>query len=661
MKTSYNSNEERSNQSSPKDQAISAMKTSYISCAAMAAILSVSVFPLQTASAQTVNVHTGSVNTMFAATADDMTFTDGGTLLTIQGKTFSVADIDSIVVNENGVDEASVHVGYAGAQSAVTVSGDVAPYLTVSVDGAHVRILQSESLAQEVFYTLDGTSGNGSFWMDGSLKATLVFNGLDLTCADSAAVNIRNGKRIDVILTDSTVNTLRDGATGDQKACFAIKGHAEFKGAGTLNLYGNAKHAYSSNEYTLLKKTTGTINILSAQKDGMNVGQYFEMKGGTVNISGVGDDGIQVSKTDDTEDEFNGQAFFRGGTISAQITAQAGKGVKVEDTLYVSGTVMDITTSGNGMYDSSDLDVSGSAAIKGDAAICISDGTLTLRSTGTGGKGISSDADITIDGGTINVTTTGKQYTYNKLTASPKGIKADGNITINAGDISVTCTGGEGSEGIESKNTLTVNGGTVVAKTYDDGLNASSKISITGGKVYVCSTGNDAIDSNGTLNLSGGIVLASGTREPEAGFDCDQNTFAITGGTIIGLGGTTSTPTSSVTTQPVYICGRQKLTQNQSLVLKDVSGNVIWSFVVPQTYTQGATILVSSPSMSVGSSYTLVSGATVSGGTTWQGYADDATVSCGSTLKTFTQSSTVVSTGSSSGGGGGGGFRPGGH
>ncbi len=659
MKTLYNTRDDWFNQSSRKDNPSCAMKTSYMSWVNTAAFLVVFGLTIQTASAQTINVHTGSVNTMFAATADDMTFTDGGTSLTIQGKIFSVADIDSIVVNESGVAESSVHVGYAGTQSAVTVSGEVAPYLTVSVDGAHVRILQSESLAQEVSYILDGTSSNGSFWMDGSLKATLVFNGLDLTCADSAAVNIRNGKRIAVILTDSTVNTLRDGAAGDQKACLAIKGHAEFKGAGTLNLYGNAKHAYSSNEYTLLKKTTGTINILSAQKDGMNIGQYFEMKGGCVNISGVGDDGIQVSKTDDTDDEFNGQAFFRGGSISAQITAQAGKGVKVEDTLYVSSTVMDITTSGGGMYDSSDLDVSGSAAIKGDAAICISGGTLTLRSTGTGGKGISCDADITVDGGTVNVTTTGKQYTYNRLTALPKGIKADGNITVNAGDISVTCTGGEGSEGIESKNTLTINGGTVVAKTYDDGLNASSKISITGGKVYVCSTGNDAIDSNGTLSVSGGLVLASGTREPEAGFDCDQNTFAITGGTVIGLGGDSSKPTASVTTQPVYLCGRQTLTQNQTLVLKDASGNVIWSFVVPQSYTQGATILFSSPSISVGSSYTLVSGATVSGGTTWQGYSDDASVSGGGTLRTFTQSSTVTSVGTSSSGGGG--FRPGGR
>lgn len=628
------------------------------------------------ANAQTMNICTGKVTTAVTASADMMNFTDNGSLLTVGGKTFSTSQIDSIYIDNNKVEDATVRVIYNGDEAKVIVAGNIAPYLTTTVNGAHVSIIQDSSLTDEITYTLEGSSNNGSFWMDGKLKASLVLNNLTLTCADSAAINIRDGKRISVQLPDGTESTLKDGASGSQKACFAVKGHTEFKGGGTLNIYGNAKHAFSSNEYVELKKTVGTINILSAQKDGMNIGQYLEMKGGTVNISGVADDGIQIDKTDDDTDEQNGQALISGGTLTINVTGEATKGIKCEDSLFVSGGAIQITTSGAGQYDSSSSDTKSAAGIKSDGAMTISGGTLTIKSTGTGGKGLSSDGDILISDGTINITTTGKQYSYNRLTASPKGIRADGNLTISGGDINVSCTGGEGSEGIESKNKLTISGGNVTANTYDDALNASNNITISGGKVYACATGNDGIDSNGTLTITGGLVIASGTRTPEDGFDCDQNTFTITGGTLIGIGGGTSTPTSSVTTQPVYILGGQQFTKGSYISLTDASGNMIWAFQIPQDYSQQATLLISSPSMSVGSSYTINNGVTVSGGTLWNGYSDDTTVTGGSTLQTFTQSSMITSTGNTGGGPGGnpgggpggnpgggpgGGGRPGGH
>lgn len=98
----------------------------------------------------------------------------------------------------------------------------------------------------------------------------------------------------------------------------------------------------------------------------------------------------------------------------------------------------------------------------------------------------------------------------------------------------VKATGGEGSEGIESKSVLTVNEGTVAALCYDDCMNASNSIVLNGGNIYCYSSGNDGIDSNGTLTITGGVIVSSGTTSPEDGFDCDQNTFKITGGDCSG-------------------------------------------------------------------------------------------------------------------------------
>ena len=65
--------------------------------------------------------------------------------------------------------------------------------------------------------------------------------------------------------------------------------------------------------------------------------------------------------------------------------------------------------------------------------------------------------------------------------SSPKGMKVDGDVTINGGSINVTTTG-NGGEGIESKSEMTVNAGTIVVNSRDDGLNSSSHMYIKGGR-----------------------------------------------------------------------------------------------------------------------------------------------------------------------------------
>lgn len=54
---------------------------------------------------------------------------------------------------------------------------------------------------------------------------------------------------------------------------------------------------------------------------------------------------------------------------------------------------------------------------------------------------------------------------------------------------------------------------------------------------YLYSTSNDAVDSNGKITITGGLMVAAGTTGVEEGFDCDKNTFKVTGGTLLGIGG----------------------------------------------------------------------------------------------------------------------------
>ena len=527
------------------------------------------------ATAQTLNVKVGSVVYQFPASqAGDMTYSDG-TTLTIMGKAFTLSDISSMTIDNTEVTDNSIGVAYDGSSALVTVAGNVAQYVTPTISGAHVSIAQSDDVAEEITYTLSGTSTDGEFYMSGSYKATVELNGLTLTNAtpvySGAAVHIQNGKRIKVKVVTGTTNTLVDAAGGSQKGCLYIKGHAEFAQKGTLNITGNVKHGIKTGEYITLKNAT--INVLSAVGDGINCEQFFQMTSGAINIQGVGDDGIQcdvedtaTGETTDHEDEDSGNVYIEDGTLTVNVTADAAKGVKCEGDMRISGGKVTITTSGGGVWDSTKLKTKASACLGSDGAMTISGGILSLTSTGAGGKGLNVDGALTIKGGTTTISTSGNAVVASSTgtlsvatssqeldkyesdyKSSPKGIKADGAITISDDAVIYVTTTGAGGEGIESKTSITITGGQTTVNASDDGINASyntstggsGDLTISGGYVFSRSTGNDGIDANGNCYIKGGLVYAIGTGGVEKSIDANTEQgkkLYITGGTIIAVG-----------------------------------------------------------------------------------------------------------------------------
>ncbi len=668
-------------------------------------LLIFSLFSATLMQAQTLKVAIGEVTYAIpAAEAGNMLYSSGSTV-TILNKTYTLSEIDSMYVDNSSVDDAAVNVTYSGSTAKVTIPGALAQYLTVATSGAHVSIMQSASLASEINYTLTGSSTAGSFYMDGDYKATLTLNNVSLTNPDSAAINIENGKRIAVDIEGT--NALVDGTSGSQKACFMINGHSEFTGSGTLALTGKTKHALWGDEYVQLKKTfTGTITVVSSVKDGFSINQYFKMNNGTVIMTAPGDDGIQVETTGEATDANNGQIMINGGTLNINVaadgakgircdslmtitdddgyhttinittatTAYAGKGLKSGTDMNITGGTFTITTNGKGEWDSDDKAASACAALKADRNMTISGGTFTLTATGSGGKGINADGVLTISGGTMTIKTTGGLYYNNgttentnytgntdnvssSYTSSPKGMKVDGNVIISGGTISVK-TSGYNAEGIESKAELYIKDGTVEVEAYDDAINSSSNMYIQGGKIYVSATNNDGLDANGNMYIQGGTVVAYGTTSPECGIDANEEggySVKITGGTLIGIGGGTSYPNSSGTTQP-SIAYSGTVSSGTSIALNGSDGTNILGFTMGRSYSGSVVILMTSPSLTAGSSYTLYTGSTISGDS-WHGLYAPATVS-----STGTSAGTVSSLSSpySSIGTGGGGGQPGG-
>lgn len=385
------------------------------------------------ANAQWIRVWSGGESTRYAVSeAASIPYATSGSTLTIGGTSYSTAAIDSItVVNP-------VIITWSGTTASVDIP-ETAEGVSATVTGGDVVITNTCTTIEHEF-VLQGTSSAGSLTYNGDYKTKFHLNGVNLTSTTGGAIDIQCGKRIDLLLEDGTTNSFSDYAAGTQRAAFNCQGHLEIAGSGSLTIAGNCKHALRSNEYLFLKKSTGAINITAAASDGIHCGEYFQMNGGTITLSGIAGDGIQV-ETDATSDELlNGQFILNGGTIDLTMTAQDAKGIRLD-------------------ADATDATIVPHMQLL-DGSI-----TVNLASTALGSKAIASDGNLTIGSTstspTVNLTVAAGTYTdpdteeENRAT----GLKADLTLTIAGGLTTVSATGYK-SRGVRAA-TLTATGGTL--------------------------------------------------------------------------------------------------------------------------------------------------------------------------------------------------------
>lgn len=619
--------------------------------------------------AQTLSLNTTNASYEFKAeNLGIMTFSEGKTL-TILDKTFEISSIQGINTVEGVLADNTISVVYNGSSANVNIAGNIARYIDVTLNGANVTIAQSAEVGDdtcgEITYILSGESGNGSFTLNADYKASIELHGLTLTNPVGAAIDIQSGKRTAIRVLEGTVNTLEDGASGSQKAALYCKGHLEFKQKGVLNVTGHTAHAISAKEYIEIKNTT--INILGAVKDGINCNQYMLIESGVINISGTGDDGIQVAFKDatDREAEDTGSFTIKGGTLNIVVTAAAAKAIKTEGDFFMSKGSITAKVSGAGLWDSAKLKTKSASCIGVDGNFSMTGGSLDLTATSGGAKGISVNGDYNTSGSDTNIKiiTEGgvlayvngvlnQAYTGNidnlksDYKSSPKGVKVDGALVIDGGTYNIW-TKGKNGEGLESKTTLTINGGDITIRAYDDGTNSSSHTYINGGNITITTGAGDAIDANGNIYVNGGTLTIVGAASPEQGFDAgDGCQIYINGGNILAAGGGNSSPSNSSLSKQAYVAVSQAVSAGQTVTISDNNGTVLFTWTIPAAYSsvtdtssvklkapggggwgwpggRGNSLLISTPDLVNGQTYTVTVGTTtttsaarLTGGTT---------------------------------------------
>ena len=408
--------------------------------------LLLTAMPVLTCVSQTLALYTKSGLTILAAENEVDEMIVSGGQLTMGTQTFSIADLDSLKYLQQTFDPLRVQVNFADAKSSITLPLALLPLLTIEQDGAYVNITSAATTDPEITYALQGTTTNGAFLLNGIYKCGLVLNGVNITSRRGAAIRINNGKRIDVELVKGTTNNLADCQQGLQDACLHIKGHPEFKGEGTLNITGNTRHAYKSGEYTLLKRSTGAINILAAVGDAMHIGQYFHMRGGQITISpDVQKDGIQVDKDSDTTKINNGMVFLDSGIVNINLRSDDVSGIKCDSTFTCNGGNYTITMSGKA---AKGIDVTRNAHIFATTStpefnLTASGGYLTVLGEKKKSACFKVDGNLYFHAGKITTQATGDKarglkvnsdyyYVPAKTTLTPNSPNVDGAIRVMA-------------------------------------------------------------------------------------------------------------------------------------------------------------------------------------------------------------------------------------
>ena len=542
------------------------------------------------------------------------------------------ADYKMAVAYSSG--SATVTITDANNSSVASIDG-----VTVTKSGAGVTVNNESDYC--IHYVLSGSSSSGYFKLYSSRKQEIELSSLTLTGSDGAAINNQSGKRTFVVLTGSS--TLKDGGSysgtptdEDERAAFFSEGQLCFSGSGSLTVTASAADG----------------------KGGIFSDDYVRFLGGTVTVTASKGHGIRGKDA----------VIVSGGTVKVTGSANGKKGITTDGFYQQDGGTVTVTTSGAAIYDSDDADMSGATGVKCDGYFAMNDGTLGVTVTGAGVKGISVGGTATFSGGSITAKASGKNrfyisQKYSDLTSYSdsykntyphsfaKAIKCDGNIYVQG---SAYVYGSSAAhEGITTDGTWNQSGGVVIAEAYDDAVNSTSALNVSGGYLRGTASNNDGIDANSSITISGGVVIGEGSTAPECGIDSVEGTYVtVNGGYVISRGGSLNAFTT--TSAKAFV----QTTTSASAKIGITSGSTqLIAYQAPSS--GGTTTLLCAPAMVSGNSYTLYTGVSSISLSSSSFERFGTSFSGGSSGSSLTASSSAGN-GGTGGGGGPGGGGPGG-
>lgn len=497
-------------------------------------------------------------------------------------------------------------------------------------------------------YVISGKLTDGQIIVNVEEKGTvrLILNNADITSSTSSAIQIDAAKKAIITIAASSTNNISDAnrtVAEDEEYTSAIYSKADLiiNGSGTLNVNANLAQGIKSKDDLCV--ISGNININSVT-GGMVGKDLMNVYGGNITIN-AGGDGIKSTYDTDTS---KGNVIISGGTINI---ISGNDGIQAENELYIYDGTITIKTGGGAAASTSTTttnnnfgnnrymtgsqstttttDEESYKGLKATNAIVITNGNITVDSKD---DSVHSNGSFAISNGTL------------MLTSGDDGIHAETTLTVDGGEVTVTKSY-EGFEAIQ----ITINNGKCSITSSDDGINATSGAStgtmnggmggmvrpdmngtnttnastdtnlavtftINGGSLYV-NAGGDGLDSNGAIVMNGGTTYVDGPSDSGNGALDYDSSFTANGGTLIAVGssGMAQQATSATNCTSVMIASSSNQSAGTKFSVVDSNNNTIAEFTPAKTYN---CVVIVSPDIKTGSSYTFNFGSTAIGTTT---------------------------------------------
>ncbi|SDM51866.1 protein of unknown function [Paenibacillus jilunlii] len=642
-------------------------------------------------------------------------------------KTTDLVEYDADDTTTAWTADASTDIALAGTNAEIKGAGATAKGGSVTITEAGTYIL-SGTLSDGQIIVDEQAEGTVRLVLNGVTLKDSDSAPVYIKEAGKVVITLQEGTENSV--ADGGTYVFADAGTEEPSAAIFSKADLTINGTGKLTVTGSYKDGISSKDD--LKIAGGTIDItaaddgivgkdlvavqdgnltIKAEGDGIKSTNdedaakgFVAIAAGTFDIT-AGNDGIQA----ETAEVIDGGTFSlvtNGGYENAEAkTGEQGpggmgmggnRGGGFGDQGAADGTSA-ATTDAAPVVDTAAA-ATNTAAVTTTAvttAVATAEATAaTAETESTSAKGLKAGGDLTVNGGSFtinaaddalhsnsNVSVTDGEF---KITAGDDGIHADSLTSLSGGTIDIT----KSYEGIEGGN-ITISGGDIHVVASDDGVNVaggndsnaaqgtaqqdqftssgSGLLTISGGSVTVDSTG-DGLDSNGSISMTGGTAIVNGpTNDGNGPLDYD-GTFDMTGGLLVAAGssGMAQAPGEDSSQYSVGMSFTEAQQAGTLVHLEDGDGNNILTFAPSKNFSS---VVVSSPDLKQGRSYTLSTGGT-STGTAVDGLYTDGDYTGGTQVVAFDISGSVTwlnesgvttaNTGRGPGGfgGGDGGTRP---
>ena len=435
------------------------------------------------------------------------------------------------------------------------------------------------------WYVISGSLDDGKIIVDAdnSSKIWIRLNGVTLNCSDDACLRIDQADKVFLTLAEGTENSFTSGSTYSDEALSDNTGGTIFShddltinGSGSLSITAEYKHGIDANDSLVI--TGGNITI-TAPQDGVHVNDSFRFTEASLTVD-AGDDGIHSDK----------ELYVESGTILINSCVEGLEALTID----VAGG--DIT-----VYPTDD-------------GFNANGGTSNTMGGGMGGPpDMSAGERPSLSEDTASESASGEESTTTESTKS-----AEAMTTVASGEAMTGSETTESTESTEAMPTFASGEATTGSGTTDttESTEEETYIRISGGKITIINgSGNDAdgLDSNGSIYIDGGEIYISLVGQgSNSALDYGSESggeLVVTGGTVMAFGASSMAEEfSESSTQPAVLYNLESAIEGgTTFQVLNSSGEEVLSYTPANSYSS---VSFSSPALSLGESYTLVSGET---------------------------------------------------